>query len=440
VSHSEAAGLRVRLAAVIAVAVIGSAALAGQNRAAGARFVTQVPWAGHGQWIRADTHIHTTFSDGSNTVAEVVAKARQYGCEAVAITDHSDIVLRAATPEAEAALDAARAASPGLIVVPGIEWNVPPFGGDEHASILFPDGPSTTGILAEFKQRFDDLERKDGVTRRADEALAWLARNTASLPAKPVVVYNHPTRKRQSSLSSAADIAAWHAASDLVVAIEGGPGHQQFTPLGTYTAAEPVIDRWDPVVARTGDVWDRLLQDGVDLHGAVASSDFHNAKPTDLNDYWPCQFAETWYYVPQRTVAGVLAAIRSGTFFGVHGHIAREVQLTVTAPGLSRPAVTGESIRVPAGAAVTVAVTLTVPPTDWSAAPNHVDDVEIIVVRKTGVEVRTRAIVGAGVQSISEPLDVGDDDVVIRARGRRVVADGPDLMFYTNAIRIRAGA
>src|SRR5262245_47798402 len=64
-----------------------------------ARFIRQIPWAGKGTWVKADTHTHTRFSDGSHTPDEVAAKAAEHGCQVIAITDHADNNLRAATPE-----------------------------------------------------------------------------------------------------------------------------------------------------------------------------------------------------------------------------------------------------------------------------------------------------------------------------------------------------
>jgi hypothetical protein len=90
------------------------------------RFVREIPWAGRGSWIAADTHIHTKFSDGSSSPAEVVAKAAQFGCQAVAITDHGDGNLKAATPEYSEAITTGRQANPRMAVVAGLEWNVPP--------------------------------------------------------------------------------------------------------------------------------------------------------------------------------------------------------------------------------------------------------------------------------------------------------------------------
>ena len=197
--------------------------------------------------------------------------------------------------------------------VSGLEWNVPPYGGREHATVLVPDGPSEGARLAEFRQRFDDYDRADESKATAEAGLDWLAGIAHDLPLTPVVIYNHPSRKRTSSRSNVDDMVRWRSASDVVIGFEGGPGHQGRLPFGSYSDKEPTIDRWDPVVARPGDAWDQLLQRGYDVHGAVASSDFHNDNPADLNDFWPCQFAETWYYVPEKTVSGVLRAMRAGS-------------------------------------------------------------------------------------------------------------------------------
>src|SRR6185312_5279909 len=78
------------------------------------RFIRQVEWTGKGVWIKADTHTHTKFSDGSHTVEEVAAKAEQFGCDVLAITDHSDRNLKAATHEYHEAVRVARRQHPGL--------------------------------------------------------------------------------------------------------------------------------------------------------------------------------------------------------------------------------------------------------------------------------------------------------------------------------------
>ena len=149
-------------------------------------------------------------------------------------------------------------------------------------------------------------------------------------------------------------------------------------------------------------------------------------------------FAEEGVRAPERTIVGVLRALRAGTTVGVHGRIARDIEFSVGHEGLPRAAVAGEAIQVPAGAVVDATVKLTVPDTDWEGKPNRIDAIEFIVVTPTEATVKSQNAGGPGSHTVVEKVTVGSGGAAIRARGRRVIADGPDLMFYTNAIRIAA--
>jgi 3',5'-nucleoside bisphosphate phosphatase len=61
---------------------------------------------------RVDLHLHTTFSDGTYSPAEVVDLARRSGLSAIAITDHDTLA---------GILPARRAAEPSLEVITGVE-------------------------------------------------------------------------------------------------------------------------------------------------------------------------------------------------------------------------------------------------------------------------------------------------------------------------------
>jgi hypothetical protein len=120
----------------------------------------------------------------------------------------------------------------------------------------------------------------------------------------------------------------------------------------------------------------------------------------------------------------------------VHGRIVRGLELTVLADGLARPASVGESIRVPVGTEVTAALELEVPPTDWQQQPNRIDAVEFIVITPDKVDTRVHQTPNGGSGIVAEKITIVKEGAVVRARVRRVVPDGPDLMAYTNAIRI----
>jgi hypothetical protein len=286
-------------------------------------------------------------------------------------------------------------------------------------------------------RKFDDARRGSRDATIAEQGLRWLETNGTADGVAPVVIVEHPSRSKLRSMDAVTPMKRWRSVNDLVVGMAGAPGHQGAKPLGSYVGTEKPIDRWDPAVARVGDAWDTLLEDGIDVWGASAPSDFHDNTYGGLADYWPCEFAETWVYAPDATSNGVLRGLRAGKFFGDHGRIVRQVELTVSAPGLPRAAEAGEVISVPAGTNVTVELAYQVPMEAWRAGPNHIDQVELIGIDSHGAKVLSQgAPQPEGGPAFSVPVRVPAEGVVFRARGYRVLETGTRLAFYTNPIRI----
>src|SRR5262249_3661405 len=151
---------------------------------------------------KADLHTHSRFSDGAHSVDDIVRAAQKNGCDVVAITDHSDANLKAASPGYVEAIRTARAQSPDTTIVAGLEWNVPPAKGGEHATILFPASMESLDTLAPFKDRFDDQNKKESDPELAVQGLAALTPQDRSSIA-PVVFFNHPSRSAMSTSAPA---------------------------------------------------------------------------------------------------------------------------------------------------------------------------------------------------------------------------------------------
>ena len=75
--------------------------------------------------IRADCHMHSTVSDGSFSIAQLIERARQNGLDAIAITDHDTLSQRSQIPETE-----------GLRVLAGIEISAYDYENDFRVHML----------------------------------------------------------------------------------------------------------------------------------------------------------------------------------------------------------------------------------------------------------------------------------------------------------------
>lgn len=403
----------------------------------GAAFVRQHDWdVASSVWLKIDTHIHSNFSDGSWTIEALVDEAAKNGCDAVAITDHADDDLRGASEEYFVELRRARRQHPEMIVLAGVEWNVPPHVGDEHITVLVEPTLDEAVMLAEFKDRFDDLHGEPRPAELAIEALQWLNKKCAATRTLAVAAYNHPGRKRDSLESFHEEFVKLRGASPLLIGFEGGVGHQAGNPLGGYDGPVQLEERWDPAAATVGGVWDQLLGQGVDAWAALATSDFHHDQPGGASDYPPGKFSETWVLAPERSARGVLRALQAGSFFGAHGQIVRRAQWTVTTDGLARPAQAGEAIRVAPGVLCRASLQFNVPQWDWQDVANIISSVEIIGVDSSGAHILATFHAPTTGNELGVDFEVPSGGIVVRARGRRDVFQHPDYMFMTNPIRI----
>lgn len=170
--------------------------------------------------IKGDLHMHTTWSDGRDSIAAMIGAAHSAGYSYIAITDHSESALASRSLRRDQVapqgreIAAVRARTPGLDVLWGIEVDILPDG-----TLDFDDH-----VLAGFDIVLASLHQPDGQT--AEQLLDRYLRAAAH----PLVnVITHPAN-RSPGYSSGYELdfdrlftAA--AQSGTAVEIDGAPGH-----------------------------------------------------------------------------------------------------------------------------------------------------------------------------------------------------------------------
>jgi len=387
-------------------------------------------------WVTVDTHIHTQFSDGSKNVEEIAAKAYQYGCDAIAITDHGDHNLKKVTSdEYFETIERVNNSFPTLTIIPGLEWNIPPMNGREHVTVLLPQTKNLPRNLSAFRARFDHFNQFDNKLLSPKPAFSWLNKYGIEQQNKAVVMYNHPSRKDYQTMENKHDIVYWRNFSNLVVGFSGAPGHQKKRENnnGSYETLLKTINGWDPSVATIGGEWDQLLQQGYKVWAARAASDFHNTKM----DYWPCEFSTTHLFTHSNQHNDVLAAFHSGAYWAQHGKFVQNISFNVkTNNDLLHIGQFGSVTKGQNNISINLSLTLN--ELDWQGYPTSLDNLELVIITPNKVS----TIPFYDLTIINNKLDMSyeyklnNDSAIFRWRGKSIQPEQHQYMFYTNPIKI----
>lgn len=170
--------------------------------------------------IRGDLHVHSTWSDGRNSIEEMVREAERLGYEYLAITDHSPSAFTTRSVRAEDVapqreeIEALRQRTPRLQILHGIEVDI------LHEGMLDFDDD----VLAQFDIVLASLHRHDG-----DDGTRLTERYLRAIANPFVNVITHPAnRSPAGSPGYDVDFDRLFAASvetGTAMEIDGAPGH-----------------------------------------------------------------------------------------------------------------------------------------------------------------------------------------------------------------------
>jgi len=427
---------RLAVASLLLLLIATAVAWFASSDLSGPRIVVNPEWAGRNASVIFDHHAHTSYSDGSLTPAELVELGTQNGCNAMAITDHTDMGGSASADQL-GDIQLLRAQYPDLLLFAGIELNMPSYAGREHVSVIVaPDMEADVlrqlGDVAELSIR-GAAENNSG--RASDASTLELMRRFQSESNNLIVTYNHPSRKVPDVNESLQNLLQWDKDNELFTAIEGAPGHQNYEKIGSYLTNIVPEDGWDPVVASVGGVWDQLLESGYTIWGALASSDYHNKE----GDKPPCEFARNHVAVGESSYNGLIRALQAGTFWADHGRILDQLRFSIELDGLRQQLYPGAVARLGSSKGAALAsITVQRGPASIGAPLTA----EIISNCGNGkTEVAHTSVIPAHVSedTVFLPVNARGSDgrsCFMRARVRLENPPLPDLIAYTNPIRI----
>ena len=222
--------------------------------------------------IRGDLHMHSSWSDGRDTIEDMVLASRQLGYEYIAITDHSERAWSSRkltadeVPDQRAEVEFLRQRYPGIQILHGIEVDIM-----HDGSLDFEDD-----LLARFDIVLASLHDHGGHDG------AWLTERYMRAIHHPLVnVITHPAN-RSPAQSSGYDLdfdRLFAAATETGTAMEidGAPGHLDM----------------DGVLAR------RAIAAGVTL---VVDSDCHRAEALARQMRWGVGTARRGWAEPRHVL------------------------------------------------------------------------------------------------------------------------------------------
>lgn len=384
------------------------------------RFVQELPDSGQGEFYQCD--LQRRFSDYELTATQFVARAVDDGCDIVIVAPPRPIDAAPVLSRFLEEVAAAQKAFPKTIILTGYSWAIRAAGVNGRATILIPPGPDFTARYLDLPKQFV----KQGSDTTTAQALSKTIQNLCSddVPVEqwPVIVFDQfrdGTSLHRWSVQHLDQTDRWSQA--------GQPARPAVGQLG-------LLDRWDQSDVRSGAGWDLLLADGWNAWAAADDLDLVHETSRGKQG----RFSETRIRLPELTAAHALHGLRTGAFYGVRGGLVRDVELSLVADGLPRPAFSGETIDLPVGTPIRVRLSLTVPDVDWKSSPNRVDSVELIAVTPEHSRLVQKTTPHSGHVDIEYETEVPVGGVLFRAIGYRVIKEGSDYSFYTNPIRVLA--
>jgi hypothetical protein len=352
------------------------------------------------RWLAGDHHVHSEWSvnwdksssppkpiRGGDSPYSRTRNARQalaHGLTWMVHTDHGGPGHSAVTRDfAWPALVQARQDVPALIQFNGMEFDVP---AGEHASLIIAPGPEENTQLERIERDYNRREPLVRFARNSDQWMLDALRFMQGLQPRPLMLINHPSRSAKGigawGKVKPKELRAWQdAAPEVLVGMEGAPGHQANTRhRGGYThKAAPTFGGFDQMTARVGGVWDSLLAEGRRFW-ITATSDSHRHHSEGGAEFDPGEYSKTYVWA-RKDASDIVDGLRNGRVFAVTGDLIDTLELRVDAADAPNGfAEMGGTLTLPAGKAMVIELKVRQPSRpNFNGQSPALDHIDVIV-------------------------------------------------------------
>jgi len=360
-------------------------------------------------YLIGDFHQHTTYTDGSFSIAYMMQQNHKFGLDWWANSEHGGISVRDA---AQSGLDIpnkklqfwdeklplailgsqkesyghrvmwrwqvlrdysfkeilkARTLYLNKTIIQSYEMNIP---GHEHGSMGIINNQFNTipdcNPLAEFEFCFDqnDTDTEGGAAQgwtksslkghaKAIESLQWLKNR---YPLSSYLVLAHPERKPQNergySIASIRDFN--NTAPDICFGFESVPGHHREAKRGGYDSQSVGGGTYGGsgvFSAQVGGLWDALLTEGRRFW-LFSNSDYHSEK----GEFYPGEYQKNYTYTQGRSAQHILDGLRSGNNWVVTGDLIDSLIFNVKETESHQTAQMGSTLNVANGKTILITI------------------------------------------------------------------------------------
>lgn len=386
-----------------------------------AEFVLENVELGEGEWLKIGFVSYRNEADFADVVSQV-RNVLDRGCEVVVIL--AEVVPDQAVdlPRTIASL---REQYSSVIFLPGLHWRYQLEGSSDSMTMLVPDVsevPSLNELISKLNNgdQFTDAE--------VTEILKHVRTRKWSEARFPLIFFEPEPWSGENAEDLVDSLLAWRKKCEFIAG---------FPLIVTSSMATPQPDpeQFDQALEVRKLASERLL--GVFQSRSTHSIAIpHGLLKGSINP--ERDLSETWVRVAERSKSGVLRALQRDATSVAAGGVASQLRFSVDTIGLSRPALSGDRIRVEEGKFLEVTFSCDVPALDGFGSVNWVDELELAVISNGNVEELVHSAIQMGTARHRWLVRMPAEGVVLRASARRMVESGPDLIALSGTIHVEA--